>query len=389
MAFYPPGMTLEGTARVARMAATDYNEHGATVCRPATITTNDPRDARLFMCFVAAGLVPPASLFFLSVVASFGLHVAHLTPNAMITLAIFQHLCEGFVGIRASVALFRHYFRPQLNEGRVAGAVSWNHRGLHPFISLGLRNKWDEWRPHWCFVRFLEPNDSFDPPTAAPVPSAEWELLDERDSELAPAFARIEDLHNRGLNGRHVALDFIRSAIAPLQERSHPMWEYEGPSDRTRLRGAYSREEEEALTATFLKALFGGEPTLTFPDSVLPLWRDPPRRDALVASMPDCDELGVKASVPRPGCRGSPSSRSAGGAAGGSAPARDEGAERPSRRRIRLRTLAEAEEEGVFRTPPPPSPPMSPPPLHPQSGGDDDDDDNVPIASRIRRTPAS
>ena len=59
MAFYPPGMTLEGTARVARMAATDYNEHGATVCRPATITTNDPRDARLFMCFVAAGWSRP------------------------------------------------------------------------------------------------------------------------------------------------------------------------------------------------------------------------------------------------------------------------------------------------------------------------------------------
>ena len=342
MAFYPPGMNLEGTAKVARMAATEFNENGATVCQPATITPQDPRDARLFMCFVAAGLVPPASLFFLSVVASFGLHVAHLTPNAMITLAIFQHLCEGFVGIRASVALFRHYFRPRLEEGRVAGAVSWNRRNLHPFISLELRNKWDEWRPQWCFVRFPEPNDSFDPPTAAPEANAGWELLDERDSELAPAFARIEDLHNRGLNGRHVALDFIRNAIAPLQARSHPMWEYEGPSDRTRLRGAYSRAEEETLTATFLKALFGGEPTLTFPDSVLPLWRDPPRRDAIVASMPDCDELGVKASVPRPGRRGSSSSRSAGGAAGGSAPARDEGAERPSRRRTRLRTLADA-----------------------------------------------
>ena len=78
MAFYPPGMNLEGTTRVARMAATNFNENGATVCQPATITSQDPRDARLFMCFVAAGLVPPASLFFLSVVASFGLHVTHL-----------------------------------------------------------------------------------------------------------------------------------------------------------------------------------------------------------------------------------------------------------------------------------------------------------------------
>ena len=96
------------------MAATDFNEHGASVCHAASAIGLLTRDVQLFSCFVAAGLVPHASLFFLAMVASFGLHVAHLTPNPMITLAIFQHLCEGFVGIHASVALFRHYFRPRL-----------------------------------------------------------------------------------------------------------------------------------------------------------------------------------------------------------------------------------------------------------------------------------
>ena len=88
MAFYPPGMNLEGKMRVARIAATSFNENGATACHPGSFTSQGPRDVRLFMCFVAAGLVPPASLFFLSVVASFGLHVAHLHPNALVTLAI-------------------------------------------------------------------------------------------------------------------------------------------------------------------------------------------------------------------------------------------------------------------------------------------------------------
>ena len=107
MAFYPSGMNLEGAMKVARKAAADFNENGVTVCHPASLTTQDPRDARLFMCFVAAGLVPPASLFFLAVVASFGLHVSHLHPNALITLAIFQHLS---------------HLHP-IEEGRVAGAV--------------------------------------------------------------------------------------------------------------------------------------------------------------------------------------------------------------------------------------------------------------------------
>ena len=75
---------------------------------------------------------------------------------------------------------------------------------------------------------------------AAPEGNDSWDCLDERDSELAPAFTCIEDLHNRGLNGRHVALDFIRCAIVLLQASSHPMWAYEGPSDWTRLRGAYA-----------------------------------------------------------------------------------------------------------------------------------------------------
>ena len=109
MAFYPPGMDAVGTQKVARMAATDFNEHGASVCHAVGATGLLTLDVQLFSCFVAAGLVLPASLFFLVVVASFGLHVSHLHPNAMVTLAIFQHLCERFMGIRASMALFCHF----------------------------------------------------------------------------------------------------------------------------------------------------------------------------------------------------------------------------------------------------------------------------------------
>ena len=89
MAFYPPGMDGEGTDRASRMAATYFNEHDASVYHPAGTTGILTRDVQLFSCFIAAGLVPPTSLFFLDVVASFGLHISHLHPNAMVTLAIF------------------------------------------------------------------------------------------------------------------------------------------------------------------------------------------------------------------------------------------------------------------------------------------------------------
>ena len=40
----------------------------------------------------------------------FGLHMVHLTPNAVLMLALFAHACEAFMGVRPSVALFHHFF---------------------------------------------------------------------------------------------------------------------------------------------------------------------------------------------------------------------------------------------------------------------------------------
>ena len=37
------------------------------------------------------------------------------------TLAIFAHLCEMFVGVRPSMRLFQFFFVPQLQQGTVVG----------------------------------------------------------------------------------------------------------------------------------------------------------------------------------------------------------------------------------------------------------------------------
>ena len=69
---------------------------------------------RVFTCFLVAGLVPPMSAFSVAVLAEYGLLLAHLHPNAILTLAMFQYLCECFVGIDPHVALFRHYYYPRV-----------------------------------------------------------------------------------------------------------------------------------------------------------------------------------------------------------------------------------------------------------------------------------
>ena len=105
------------------------------------------------------------------------------------------------MGIRGSVALFHHFFRPRVEEGSVAGAMTWMRRPgreSSTFIAIDHRNKWEEWRTQWCYVRFPEANDSFATPTVPPTIGNSWDCLNERDADLAPAIKRIEELHNRG-----------------------------------------------------------------------------------------------------------------------------------------------------------------------------------------------
>ena len=58
-----------------------------------------PGRSVFFLPFTMAGLVPPFSSFFMDVLEFYDLQMAHLTPNAVMTWAIFAHLCEMFIGV--------------------------------------------------------------------------------------------------------------------------------------------------------------------------------------------------------------------------------------------------------------------------------------------------
>ena len=79
---------------------------------PANFPPSTRRPGRIviFVSFVAAGLVLPFSTFLLQVLYTFGVQLAHLSPNSVVILSIFAHFCEMFVGVLPSVALFQHFF---------------------------------------------------------------------------------------------------------------------------------------------------------------------------------------------------------------------------------------------------------------------------------------
>ena len=95
------------------------------------------------------GLVPPFSDFFLEILRAYDLKLLHLTPGAILDLSVFAYVCEAFVGVMPSVALFRHFFYPRVGkEGWLGGGVTFcfrqNVKQFYP--EMVVKSKWEEWR---------------------------------------------------------------------------------------------------------------------------------------------------------------------------------------------------------------------------------------------------
>lgn len=225
-AFFPPGCSSAETRELESSVASRSNEHGPTVLHHAG-TPGDrlgPLDVKVFKCFILTGVVPPLSLFCSAILREYGLCLAQLHPNAVQVLAIFQSLCESFVGVMPSVALFHHFFMPRLEAGNsVSGAVTFRfHSGLADhFIELE-KKRWDEWRGEWVYMRFPAPDDALAEPSAMMEWRDDWKAPAARVPELQPVLDRIRELRRAGLMGKHVMAHYLLIRLAPLQMRSSP-----------------------------------------------------------------------------------------------------------------------------------------------------------------------
>ena len=69
--------------------------------------------------------MPPFSAFFCAILAHYQIQVLHLHPNSITLLAVFAYLCEAYLGVKPSVALFRHYYSLRVTaEEQCSGCVS-------------------------------------------------------------------------------------------------------------------------------------------------------------------------------------------------------------------------------------------------------------------------
>nr|AAM94930.1 hypothetical protein [Oryza sativa Japonica Group]AAM95681.1 hypothetical protein [Oryza sativa Japonica Group]AAP54546.1 retrotransposon protein, putative, unclassified [Oryza sativa Japonica Group] len=244
-----------------------------------------PGRSVFFLSFAMAGLVPPFSSFFMDVLELYDLQMAHLTPNAVMTLAIFAHLCEMFIGVCPSLRLFRWFFTVQLvSPPSVVGGCYFQPRGLvlNRYIPCVLRKKWDDWKSDWFYTPLAD-EARLRLPSQPPAQASSWRAPVDLGDGYDAVLDRLAGLRSQGLTGVMVFGDYLRRRIAPLQRRAWGAWEYTGSEDymRTHQGGRWDWAPEDFKMVVQRVLNFSSVEASLIPQGVLPLCSDPERANIL------------------------------------------------------------------------------------------------------------
>nr|CAH67051.1 OSIGBa0127A14.3 [Oryza sativa] len=244
-----------------------------------------PGRSVFFLPFAMAGLVPPFSSFFMDVLEFYDLQMAHLTPNAVMTLAIFAHLCEMFIGVRPSLRLFRWFFTVQsVSPPSVVGGCYFQPRGpvLNRYIPCVLRKKWDDWKSDWFYTP-LANEARLRLPSQPPVQVPSWRAPVDLEDGYDAVLDRLAGLRSQGLTGAMVYGDYLRRRIAPLQRRARGAWEYTGSEDYMRthhgVRWDWAPEDFKIVVQRVLN--LSSVEASRIPQGILPLCSNPDRASIL------------------------------------------------------------------------------------------------------------
>jgi hypothetical protein len=179
-----------------------------------------PMMAQPFFLFsLFAGQVPPFFPFLLAILETYRIQAIHLHPKSVALLAIFAYACEAWIGIKPSVAYFRHLFSLRssgLNQssGCVSFITTTEMEG--DFIDLKWMKKVEDFRRRWLFVDTLEESKLFLVTGVPPAKLTTWVSEALPEEALKTLRPRIHDLRKAGVTGTMVGVKFVTRHIAPL-----------------------------------------------------------------------------------------------------------------------------------------------------------------------------
>jgi hypothetical protein len=176
--------------------------HGRTL-RDTLPATTQP----FFLFSIFTGLVPPFFPFFLAILETYGIQAIHLHPNSVTLLAVFAYAYEAWIGIKPSVAYFRHLFSlrssgPNQSSGCVCFIATVGMEG--DFIDLKWMKKVEDFRSRWLFVDILEESKLFLVTGVPPTKLITWASEALPEEALKTLRPRIQDLRKAGVTGTMV-----------------------------------------------------------------------------------------------------------------------------------------------------------------------------------------
>jgi hypothetical protein len=105
--------------------------------------------------FLIRGLALPVSPFFHGLLDFYDLNLTHLSPNYILQVAIFVHLCEAFLGILPHFGLWRYLYHCQIGmdggqHQLVGGASLELRRGRKmEYLDIPLKDNIKGWCLEW------------------------------------------------------------------------------------------------------------------------------------------------------------------------------------------------------------------------------------------------
>ena len=115
----------------------------------------ETEEITVFRSFYECSFGIPTSDFFRGLLNFYKIELCHLTPNSILHISIFIHLCETYLGIDPHFHLFRLKTIPDDHNPKVVGGASFQFR-------QGAKNKYipyntqdlskSDWHKEWIYV---------------------------------------------------------------------------------------------------------------------------------------------------------------------------------------------------------------------------------------------
>ncbi|KAE8774481.1 hypothetical protein D1007_53141 [Hordeum vulgare] len=209
----------------------------ARLPRAEAAPTPPEREVVVFEEHFYRGFGLPVSDFFARLLTLFGLQQHHLVPNAILQLASFIVLCEGFLGIEPRLDLWQKlfFFKQQtmkMDKAEAAklkaprpvtpcGAALVHHRTSSDFPQMSLQDSIKMWQRGFFYVNNVDhshdcinlPRFAISPPTV----KRNWKAnLPKPIADVAHICTHLDNMKIRGLLGHDLLTTMMSRRILPL-----------------------------------------------------------------------------------------------------------------------------------------------------------------------------